>query len=70
MPQSERRRVKEKLILLEQDPFPAGYTKLKGGEKIFRIRIGKYRVLYTVDIEKRSILVFKIDTRETAYRGL
>jgi len=70
LPKNEKERVKEKLVFLEQDPFPIGYIKLKGRESIFRIRIGMYRVLYTVDTEKRSVLVFRIDTRETAYRGL
>lgn len=63
----EKQRIKTKLEILKSDPFPVGYKKLKGGKKIFRIRIGSYRILYTVFHEQGAVLVFKIEKREKAY---
>ena len=68
--QSDKSRIKEKLLLLAQDPFPFGYKKLKGRENLFRIRVGGYRILYTVDIQKKTILIFRIGRRESVYQAL
>jgi hypothetical protein len=34
------------------EPCPAGCKKLKGGQREWRIRVGDYRVVYTIDDEK------------------
>ena len=49
-------------------PFPVGSRKLSGYEKIFRIRIGKYRVIYEVEGQKLLILVLKVGHRKDIYR--
>ncbi|MBI3016519.1 MAG: type II toxin-antitoxin system RelE/ParE family toxin [Deltaproteobacteria bacterium] len=49
-------------------PFPVGARKLSGYEKIFRIRIGKYRVIYEVEGQELLILVLKIGHRKDIYR--
>jgi len=36
-------------------------------ENLFRIRVGKFRVLYRVDYENRHIVITKIDSREHIY---
>jgi len=53
---------------LAMHPFPVGSRKLSGYEKIFRIRIGKYRVIYEVEGHKLLILVLKIGHRKDIYR--
>jgi mRNA interferase RelE/StbE len=63
----EKQRIKSKLEILKSDPFPVGYKKLKGQKEIFRIRIGNYRILYTVSHEQRAVLIFTIEKREKAY---
>jgi mRNA interferase RelE/StbE len=63
----EKQRIKKKLKILESNPFPMGYKKLKGRKEVFRVRIGDYRVLYTIDTKKRAVLIFKIEKREKAY---
>ena len=53
---------------LKLEPFPQGVVRVKGyGEKIFRVRIGDYRILYYVDYSLMTIFVIKIDKRETVY---
>jgi mRNA-degrading endonuclease RelE of RelBE toxin-antitoxin system len=38
-----------------------------GRKGVFRVRIGKYRVLYAVARYPPRLLVFRIETRERAY---
>jgi mRNA-degrading endonuclease RelE of RelBE toxin-antitoxin system len=41
--------------------------KIQGLEKTFRIRIGKYRIIFHFDSEENKIYVTHVDTRKTAY---
>jgi len=52
--------------ILSFNPFPIGNNpkRLKGAYA-FRLRIGNYRVLYT--IEQRKVLVYAIRDRKDAY---
>ena len=42
-------RVFPKLESLASEPRPSGCKKLKGGDREYRVRVGDYRVVYTVD---------------------
>lgn len=54
-------------VILSSSPFPAGNNpKRLKGERIFRFRIGDYRVIYT--IEGNKVLVYAIRNRKDAYR--
>lgn len=52
---------------LETDPFPATTKRLKGREE-FRIRVGDYRVLYTVEHKSRLVTISAIGHRREVYR--
>ncbi|MHB1867922.1 MAG: type II toxin-antitoxin system RelE family toxin [Nitrososphaerales archaeon] len=41
--------------------------KLEGFERAFRIRVGRFRVFFSVDKASRSVYVTKIEKRESAY---
>lgn len=62
-------RIKEEIRKLENDPFPAEVERVKGlkGRKVFRVRVGDYRIQYVVYHDKKEILVFNIDKRSRAY---
>jgi mRNA interferase RelE/StbE len=60
-----KKRILGKLENLSSDAFPPGCIKIKNSKDIFRIRIGDYRVLYSV--LKDIILIQKIDKRERVY---
>ena len=53
---------------LSENPFPNQSRKLRGSESSYRIRIGDYRVIYTVDPHARRITVFHVRHRREAYR--
>ena len=65
-PSDFRRRLEAKISELSQTPYPAGCRKLNGAANAYRVRVGDYRILYTL-IAKDEILIFKIARRETAY---
>lgn len=61
-------RIIRKLESLKQNPFPSDVKMVVGRkEKIFRVRAGKYRILYAVFEDKKEILVTDIDRRERVY---
>jgi len=52
---------------LINDPFPKGVAKLRGGGNRYRIREGKYRMLYEIDQKDKIITIYRIKLRKTAY---
>ena len=53
---------------LEEEPRPAGTRKLAGSDHTNRIRVGDYRVVYTVDDQQKFISVDRVRHRKDAYR--
>ncbi|MBI2636270.1 type II toxin-antitoxin system RelE/ParE family toxin [Candidatus Peregrinibacteria bacterium] len=53
---------------LAEDPFPQGVKKMHGYEDFYRIRIGRYRVVYSVNKGVLIITVVKVGHRKDAYR--
>lgn len=65
-----RERIKKKLRILENEPYPTGCIKVVGTQSTFRIRIGDFRALYYVDYATSTIIVDKIDYRGNIYKRL
>ncbi|MEM3762073.1 MAG: type II toxin-antitoxin system RelE/ParE family toxin [Archaeoglobaceae archaeon] len=63
-----RARIKEKLIKLSENPFSIPYKKIKGRENTYSIRVGKYRIIYT--LRREEIWILKIDKRERVYERI
>jgi len=58
----------KRLEELKTNPYPQGVIRVRGyQEPIFRIRIGKYRVLYFVDNKTLTVYIIKIDKRSNVY---
>ncbi|WP_366513417.1 type II toxin-antitoxin system RelE/ParE family toxin [uncultured Corynebacterium sp.] len=60
-------KVKNSIASLTEDPRPNGVKKLKGHSDAYRIRVGEYRVLYTITDSKVTIEIFRVSTRQEAY---
>jgi len=63
-------RLIEAVESLAQNPYPPQCHKLRGAQKLCRIRIGNYRVIYQVNVEEKTIIIYYIRHRREAYRGL
>ena len=62
-------RILTKISLLESDPFGQNSQKLGGG-KGYRIRIGGYRVVYTLDKAAKTVTIIKIGHRRDVYKQI
>jgi mRNA interferase RelE/StbE len=67
-PRSLRVRLVSRIRSLGDDPRPSGSQKLAGGSERYRIRQGAYRVVYSVDDDRRVVEVVKIGHRREVYR--
>lgn len=63
-------RVDSAIQRLAEDPRPNGAEKLKGGQNLYRIRVGDYRVVYTIEDARLLIVVIRIGNRRDVYRGI
>ena len=63
-------RLIEAIELLAQDPYPPQCRKLRGAERLYRIRVGDYRVIYEVNTERKTILIYYVRHRREAYKEL
>ena len=62
------RRVLRAIDGLAQQPRPSGCRKLVGSEDAFRIRIGDYRVIYTLDDAVFIVAIESVRHRREVYR--
>lgn len=62
-------RAYEAILGLAENPRPPGVKKLEEG-KGWRIRVGNYRIVYTIDDSARQVTVFKVGHRRDVYRRL
>jgi mRNA interferase RelE/StbE len=65
-----QKKVYDILKSLRKDPFLLPYKKLKGTRNYYRVRIGKYRLVYSLDHEKKVIKILDLDVRGRVYKNL
>jgi len=65
---ADRRRIIKRIESLADDPRPPGALKLSGLER-YRIRQGRYRILYTIEDSVLVVHVIKIGDRKHVYRS-
>lgn len=56
-------------MTLEANPRPPGAKKLRGESDLWRVRVGDYRILYSIEEARLVVLVVKIGHRREVYRG-
>jgi mRNA interferase RelE/StbE len=61
-------RILERIEALAWVPRPAGCRKLEGRENLWRIRVGDYRVVYSIEDQNRLIDIIAIGHRGDVYR--
>jgi mRNA interferase RelE/StbE len=67
-PRAVRARIVSRIQGLARTPRPRGSQKLAGEPERYRIRQGAYRIVYSVDDERRIVEVAKIGHRREVYR--
>jgi mRNA interferase RelE/StbE len=64
----EQQRIKSKIDALVDSPRPDGVVKLSGEDDLYRIRVGDYRIIYSIQDNHLLILVLKIGHRRDVYQ--
>ncbi len=68
LPDTALRRVNSTLEALSSRPIPRGAVKLRGEQSEgWRVRVGDYRILYTIDDSRRVVTVYRIGHRRDVY---
>ena len=62
-------RISRKILSLENNPRPRGAKKLSGREE-YRLRLGEYRILYSINDRDGIITVFAVGHRWEVYRQI
>jgi mRNA interferase RelE/StbE len=62
----ERDRIRGAIALLAQDPRPPGAKALQGGPGL-RVRVGNYRIIYTVHDDVLLVVVVTLGHRRDVY---
>lgn len=69
LPRRDQLRIRDVIDELSLTPRPPGVKKLTGGEDLWRVRVGDYRILYQIQDEVLMVLVVRIAHRRDVYRG-
>jgi mRNA interferase RelE/StbE len=70
LPKSLVSRVHARIQHLAGDPFPHSTVKLQGAERMYRLRVGDYRIVYDVDTDAALITIHAVRHRRDVYRRL
>ena len=77
LPPANRKKLLEFIKALYTTPFPAGFdivpvrgkkAKKFGKRGVYRVRIGEYRIIYTVNWEEKIISLVELNPRGKAYK--
>ncbi len=69
LPRTIQVRIGHALNALAEQAHPPGAKKLSGKHDIWRLRVGDYRVVYTIEKGRLVILVLKLGHRRDVYRS-
>lgn len=67
IPKKDLRKILQRIDMLADDPRPSGCEKLTGQER-YRIRQGKYRIVYSIQDNELTIWIVKVGHRSNIYR--
>lgn len=60
-------RIISKIEALSIEPRPSSCRKLQGSANLWRIRVGNYRVIYSIDDHTKTIDIVAVRHRREAY---
>ncbi len=61
-------RILRMIQALAKEPRPRGCRKLRGYLNVLRVRVGTFRVLYSVERNRLVVFILKIGHRKEIYR--
>ncbi len=70
IPKSLLGRLLQRIQQLKAKPFPPQSSKLHAAERLYRLRVGDYRIVYEVDTDALEIIIQYVPHRREVYRRL
>jgi len=67
IPKNDLTKILKRIEMLGDNPRPSGCEKLTGQER-YRLRQGKYRILYSIQDDELTVWVVKVGHRKEVYR--
>ena len=67
IPKKDLKKILGRIEALAEDPRPPGCEKLTGQQR-YRLRQGRYRILYSIQDDELTIWVVKVGYRKDIYR--
>ena len=64
----DRQRIVAKIRALADNPWPPGCEKLAGREDRYRLRSGKYRIVYSIGDAELLVVIVRVGHRNEVYR--
>ncbi|MDI6756938.1 MAG: type II toxin-antitoxin system RelE/ParE family toxin [Endomicrobiia bacterium] len=68
LPANIHQKIAEAILKLGKEARPVGSVKLQGGRDGYRIRVGNYRIIYTIDDKNRIVEIGGVGHRKEVYR--
>jgi mRNA interferase RelE/StbE len=68
IPDTDFIKVDNAILSLRENPYPFPQSKKLEGEDKFRLRVGDYRIIYTVDNHNKVITIHRVRHRKDVYR--
>jgi len=70
LPKRVQIHIRDAIYSLAEEPLPEGCRKLKARIKLWSIRVGNYRVIYTIRSKELIVVIVKIGDRGEVYQKL
>jgi len=67
IPKKDLKKILDRIEALAEDPRPPGCEKLTGQQR-YRLRQGRYRILYSIQDDELTVWVVKVGHRKDVYR--
>jgi len=61
--------VVKRIQKLVKNPMPAGASKLRGTDNMYRVRQGDYRIVYSIENRQLIIIIVRVAHRKDAYKN-
>ncbi|MCW3127435.1 MAG: addiction module toxin, RelE/StbE family [Bacteroidetes bacterium] len=68
LPKNAVERIIKIVLSLQVNPRPVGCKKLKGFHNLWRVRVGNYRIIYSIDDVIMLVDVREIGDRKDVYK--
>lgn len=69
LPRHYKESITKEILNLGANPRPYGVKKLAGLENHYRIRVGPFRVIFTIHDDKLIVVVIRVGARKDICRG-